>query len=137
MPKEIWKEIPKYPDYEASTLGRIRNKKGLIMSPYTHISGNGKEYKRLKLCYRGKQKLFFVHTLVCLTFHGPKPFSKAVCCHKDDDGFNNKSENLKWGTQSYNVWQSWHKGQEEMPIGDTWEPPQADSKKSDDFEFSK
>jgi len=119
---EIWKEIPDYPIYQASSLGRIRNEKGKVLKAYTHISGNGKEYKRIKLCYKGKQRKIFVHVLVCLTFKGPKPFKTAVCLHKDDDGFNNKEDNLRWGTQSYNVWQTWHQGQQELP-GDAWEPP--------------
>jgi hypothetical protein len=44
-----------------------------------------------------------VHQLVCEAFHGPKPFSTAVVIHLDEDGHNNRPENLKWGTQKENL----------------------------------
>lgn len=44
-----------------------------------------------------------VHKLVCETYHGLKPFEKAVVIHKDENGLNNKFDNLKWGTQKENL----------------------------------
>lgn len=44
-----------------------------------------------------------MHQLVCEAFHGPKPFDKAVVIHLDEDGLNNRAENLKWGTQKENL----------------------------------
>lgn len=44
-----------------------------------------------------------VHQLVCEAFHGPKPFSRAVVIHKDENSLNNKPSNLTWGTQKENL----------------------------------
>ena len=44
-----------------------------------------------------------IHQAVCEAFHGPKPFPEAVVIHLDEDGHNNRPENLKWGTQKENL----------------------------------
>lgn len=44
-----------------------------------------------------------VHRAVCEAFHGPKPFEGAVVIHIDEDGTNNRADNLKWGTQKENL----------------------------------
>ena len=44
-----------------------------------------------------------VHQLVCDAFHGPKPFDGAVVIHINEDGLDNRAENLKWGTQKENL----------------------------------
>lgn len=44
-----------------------------------------------------------VHQLVCEAFHGPRPFDEAVVIHIDEDGLNNRPENLRWGTQKENL----------------------------------
>lgn len=44
-----------------------------------------------------------VHRVICEAFHGPAPFDRAVVIHLDEDGLNNKPENLKWGTQKENL----------------------------------
>lgn len=44
-----------------------------------------------------------VHQAVCEAFHGPKPFPEAVVIHRDENGLNNRPENLRWGTQKENL----------------------------------
>lgn len=44
-----------------------------------------------------------IHRLVCEAFHGEPPFPKAVVIHLDEDGTNNRAENLRWGTQKENL----------------------------------
>lgn len=44
-----------------------------------------------------------IHQLVCEAFHGAKPFDKAVVIHIDENALNNKSDNLRWGTQKENL----------------------------------
>ncbi|MES2295233.1 MAG: HNH endonuclease signature motif containing protein [Pseudomonadota bacterium] len=57
--------------------------------------------------YRNVFSKFFgnikVHQAVCEAFHGPKPFPEAVVIHRDEDGLNNREDNLKWGTQKENL----------------------------------
>lgn len=57
--------------------------------------------------YRGIYCKFFgnikVHQAVCEAFHGPRPFDGAVVIHLDENGLNNRPENLRWGTQKENL----------------------------------
>ncbi|QZE10892.1 HNH endonuclease [Gordonia phage ChisanaKitsune] len=107
---ERWKPIPGFPNYEASSRGRIRslphsvtksdgityNQQGRVLS-----MGNGK-YPRVRICDdTGKWEAQRVHHLVCLAFHGPRP-PGLEACHADDDGWNNIPSNLSWGTPSKN-----------------------------------
>lgn len=43
-----------------------------------------------------------VHRLVCEAFHGPCPPGMEVL-HDDEDGLNNRPENLRWGTRKENL----------------------------------
>lgn len=51
--------------------------------------------------YRGQN--YKIHRLVCEAFHGPPPFPDAVVVHLDENALNNKSSNLRWGTQKENM----------------------------------
>lgn len=42
-------------------------------------------------------------TLVCLAFHGPKPFEGAEVCHENDVHDDDRSCNLRWGTHQSNM----------------------------------
>lgn len=44
-----------------------------------------------------------VHRIVCEAFHGAPPNPRSVVIHIDENGLNNKPENLKWGTQKENL----------------------------------
>lgn len=44
-----------------------------------------------------------VHQVVCEAFHGPRPSANSVVIHIDEDGLNNRPENLRWGTQKENL----------------------------------
>lgn len=43
-----------------------------------------------------------VHTLVAITFIGPKPSSKHMVAHWDNNPANNNYENLRWATHIEN-----------------------------------
>lgn len=119
---EIWMPIPSEPGCLASSWGRV------LLAPSFSAMANGgyrlhtpqprfgnvakpcqtasHEYmhvmvKRIK--EGGRQSPRKVHQLVCEAFHGPKPFPAAVVLHLDEDGLNNRPENLKWGTQRENM----------------------------------
>jgi len=113
---ETWKPVCSKPGILASSLGRV------VTAPrYAPIPNGGyraylpkptygyvaRAKKDAKHSYRsiatkdfGTQK---VHQLVCEAFHGGKPFDGAVVIHIDENGLNNRPENLKWGTQKENL----------------------------------
>lgn len=85
----IWKTIPEYPKYEASSNGEIRNMKtkhilnGCIKSGYLSTKISGKSKKN--------------HRLIALTFI-PNPMSKDTVNHKNHNKLDNRVENLEWAT---------------------------------------
>jgi hypothetical protein len=50
----------------------------------------------------GKERRLFVHTLVLLTFVGPRPGGHE-CCHGNGDPSDNRLSNLRWGTRGENM----------------------------------
>lgn len=116
--KEIWKPIPRYKGYEASSLGRVRSipryvsqesdrqtsykrlMKGKVLKPW--LSGTF-EYETVGLCIRGKVIHRSVHILICLAFHGLPPSEKRKnALHKDGDRYHNIPNNIYWGSSVEN-----------------------------------
>jgi deoxycytidylate deaminase len=101
---EIWKPIGHQPNYEVSSLGRVRSLWG--NSPKTiAIVDNGNGYKMVVL--RGglpgrKQKSYTIHRLVLEAFVGLRPEGMEAR-HLDGDPSNNHLSNLKWGTPIENA----------------------------------
>lgn len=99
---ERWLPIPGWEGlYEASTAGRIRSlSRGepRILRP----GSNGRGYLVLGLWRDGNQHGFSVHSLILLTFVGPRPHGKQIN-HIDGDRKNNRLENLEYCTQSENM----------------------------------
>lgn len=112
MPVEEWRPVDINPDYEVSSLGRVRSKNrfivssykgtprdiwtlGKLMKPQPHSRG----YLMIKL---GKwQRNRFIHRLVAAAFL-PNPLNKPQVNHKDGNRANNAVDNLEWVTQSEN-----------------------------------
>jgi hypothetical protein len=102
-PTEEWRTIPSHPDYQASSLGRIRShrrKKTRLMS----ASPTGSYY--LAVCLRtdnsrGKHTMN-VHALVAEAFFGPRPEGLEVR-HLNGDSRDNRAENLEYATHSENL----------------------------------
>jgi hypothetical protein len=113
---EIWKPVPSIPGVLASSEGRI-----LLPPCYAPLAQGGfrlyetkpiegavtRASKNAGHVYRGiywkKHGNIKVHRAVCEAFHGPPPFDGAVVIHLDENGLNNRPENLKWGTQKENL----------------------------------
>lgn len=96
---EVWRDIP-YSGYEASTLGRIRNKKnGKIQSPQVGADG----YLFVGIRFLDQKHSKKVHQLVCLAFNGVKPAGAQCVRHLDGDRMNNSPHNLRWGTNKENA----------------------------------
>lgn len=113
---EVWKKVPSRPGVMVSDAGRVLLSPGYAPLPNggyrTYLpkpslgvvarskKGAAHVYRNYWTREHGNLK---VHQLVCEAFHGPKPFPRAVVMHLDEDGLNNRPENLKWGTQKENL----------------------------------
>lgn len=96
---ELWRRIPSFPGYSASSLGRIAVRGEKILRACISTSG----YERYTIKRNGKSVSVTGHILVCEAFHGPKPTSKHEVRHLDGSKINNIPMNLKWGTRKENV----------------------------------
>jgi hypothetical protein len=90
---EEWRSIQEWPNYEASSLGRIRHKKRL--RPLKPNYGNKGRYARVTIHGRNGQKSLFVHVLVANAFFGPKPDGLTIN-HRDGVKRNNGVCNLEY-----------------------------------------
>jgi hypothetical protein len=91
--KETWQPIPGYPEYEASTMGRIRSLKRRephVLSPYKD------RYAIVSVMLDGQQDVKAVHQLVALAFMGPTPDGMHIE-HKNGDLLDNRPSNLVFG----------------------------------------
>jgi hypothetical protein len=113
---EVWKPVPSLPGVMASSEGRI-----LLPPRHAPLPNGGvrlyltkpsagviqRAHKKARHVYSNYWCRAFgnikVHQAICEAFHGARPFETAVVIHKDEDGLNNRPENLKWGTQKENL----------------------------------
>ncbi len=111
----IWKTIPGFSRYEASEDGAVRkslqarpskggrNHKnpGELLNPT--FNDNKDKYLVVHLQRdNGGSKVCKIHTLIAITFHGPKLDRYSCALHKDDDKYNNHYSNIYWGTKQQN-----------------------------------
>ena len=109
-----WRSIPEFPDYQASSDGRIRR----VTPPLNGTKPTRPLPNELKLKRHYKKGYLFVglwcrnknkyvaktvHRLVLFTFVGSPPTSKHEGCHSGGNQKNNCIENLRWGTRKENV----------------------------------
>jgi hypothetical protein len=92
-----WLPVVGYEEnYEVSDDGRVRNRKGLILSPaLTHARWG---YHFVNLSLNDVKKTHTIHKLVLTAFVGPRPSPELQCCHANGDRFDNRVENLRWDT---------------------------------------
>lgn len=109
---EDWRQIPGRPNYEASSLGRIRSVdrhvttrsgakrffRGRVLRPAVHSAAH--PYPYVNVDGKGTSNVG-VHTLVALAFIGPRPEGQYVC-HKNGDPTDCRAENLYYGTPKEN-----------------------------------
>jgi hypothetical protein len=107
----VFKDIPGFPGYRASSDGNIWSCwERVSVGKNSHVLGN--TWRKLKprpkkgsgrrevSMGRGNTKL--VYRLVLLAFVGPCPKGKQ-CCHKNGDCTDDRRSNLRWGTPTSNA----------------------------------
>lgn len=120
MNEETWRQIPGYEGiYEVSDHGRVRSmdridaagkrRKGIPRRLSQQTSG----HMTIWLCRDRVSQNFLVHHLVLAAFVGPRPDGMEGC-HQNDDGSDNRLENLRWDTRAANVRDSVRNGSHHM-----------------------
>lgn len=103
---EKWKTIPDWPEYEASTEGRIRRAaaaRGTQAGRLLKQTVNSRHgYCQVGLSRACKATTQRVHRLVCSTFYGPAPSPEHEVAHNDGDKVNCRPSNLRWATHQDN-----------------------------------
>lgn len=106
--KEIWRDVPKYPGYEVSDLGRLRSyhrtnaRLDLSVSPHI-LTASSESYSRFKMKHKsGRVFKRGVHIVVLEAFVGPRP-PLHLALHRNDDQADNRLVNLYWGTVQDNA----------------------------------
>jgi hypothetical protein len=101
----MWKSIAGHEyRYDISTEGEVWdtvNDRELKQTKVSIRKGQSPKYFRVSLAADGVRKSQYVHILMLETFVGQRP-AGAESRHLNDDGFDNRLENLVWGTQSEN-----------------------------------
>ena len=96
----MFKPIPNYPGYEISEAGAVRSLKyrePRILNPRLRRRG----YLFVSLYVDGKPHHLTIHSLVLLTFVGPRPEGQYIR-HLDNDPANNNLDNLVYGSPTEN-----------------------------------
>ena len=103
---EVWRQIEKYPNYDASSEGRIRNRKtGRILKTNTSETG----YERLSLSKNSHQTTERVHRIIADTFIDGDHTGLDVN-HIDGDKSNNCIDNLEFCTRQENIQHAFRTG---------------------------
>jgi len=95
--------VPGYPRYRVLSSGSVWSRRGGWLNrpvgPWrrlrTNLHQNG--YPCLCLSANGKSRTFYLHTVVLRAFLGPH-LEGMQCRHLDGNKWNNRLENLRWGT---------------------------------------
>lgn len=95
-----WRAIPKYPDYEVSALGDVR-RHGRVLKLMEARSGH-LAVTIYRVGGRRGNKVQ-VHRLVALAFHGQPADAGSVVRHMNGHPFDNRPENLRWGSHAENM----------------------------------
>lgn len=110
---EQWRPIPGYEEYyEISDQGRVRSKDRRVLAKNgstRFLKGRILKLARMKSGHRmvclqvnKKPDWRLVHRLVLEAFVGPCP-DGMMSCHWNDIPYDNRVENLRWGTHSDNM----------------------------------
>jgi len=110
--QEEWREIPAWPEYHVSSLGRVmRVAPAFGATPFKVLSqrSNNSGYMIVSLCRNSKKKDCTVHRLVASAFISLIPEGMDVC-HNDGNKKNNCWQNLRIDTRRGNMSDTVHHG---------------------------
>lgn len=109
---EIWKDIPGFDNYQASSLGRIRTLDRYVSHKLAGLSlVNGRVritavdlrgYESIAIVEDKKRHYYRVHRLVAITFL-PNPLNLPQVNHKNLIKTDNRVSNLEWCTPKQNM----------------------------------
>ena len=100
MQKEIWKDIPGFPEYQISNLGRVMSFKNQYGHGPRIIYGETTRSGYIQVSMNKKRRK--IHRLVALAFI-PNPQGLPQINHKNEIKTDNRVENLEWCTGKYNI----------------------------------
>lgn len=111
--EEVWKAVPQFEkQYSISTDGRMMTLSRLIYcggggyklvpNRLMKLNKHSQGYRWVTLKDRGRQRSVLVHVLVLETFVGPCP-QGMECRHLNGKRWDNRLENLCWGTSKENT----------------------------------
>jgi hypothetical protein len=105
LPNEVWKEIPHFSRYMASSKGRVKSK-GIfggmiegIIKPALNYDGY---YKSVFLADNGKNHNTRIHRLIALAFYPNDNWQNLEVNHINGIKTDNSIENLEWCTREEN-----------------------------------
>jgi hypothetical protein len=108
---EEWRTIADWPDYEVSSMGRVKRKTdhrskfgivhpaGYFLKPYIDPDGR----PAVTLSRNKKRKTIRISVLVCTAFHGQKPTLFHVAAHINGQPSDDRATNLYWATVLQNT----------------------------------
>ena len=99
MIKEVWKNISEFPNYQVSSLGRVRN---ITTRKVLKGVDNGMGYLQVIIFKAGKGYTRKIHRLVAESFL-ENPENLPEINHRDEDKANNAVSNLEWCSHEYNI----------------------------------
>lgn len=100
---ETWKDVPGFPDYQVSDMGRIRSKSRLKTEwkILAHKNKHKYSYMYVTLVRGSVHKRFRLHRLIAEVFLGASEIKRHVL-HINGNSRDNRLANLKYGTQIEN-----------------------------------
>lgn len=97
----------RYAGYKVTRCGKVwSDKSGRFLAGCV---GSDK-YHRVTIRNRGVS----VHTLIALTFLGPRPSKKHLILHDNDDRLDNRADNLRYGTGAENHEDAYRNGKRRL-----------------------
>lgn len=94
-----WRAVPNSDGYEVSSLGHVR--RGALL--LKQIGSGRYGHASVSIYYGGRQRRINVHKLVAEVFHGIPPADKPLACHRNGRAWDNRADNLYWGSMADNV----------------------------------